>query len=251
MTTKMDKFEKIKAFYEKADTETRALLESRFPEIKETEDERILRSLITHISIYEGDFKTVGVTRLEILDWLEKLHEKLKKQPENKSEIESWTDEDEKMLRWLCRIIHSQRINKVISLKEENELGKWMDKWLNHNPMPRLCTKPLDQQDREAIRQAIIAIEDMIEESDPRRCYAGFELPFIEVKNRLKTFLNRPMENRKTLPEGSYVNTDEVRENFMNEVYRILNADGNNDRANQIIDAFDSLPAISIPDSES
>ena len=44
-------------------------------ELKESEDERILNALITHISIYEGDFTTVGVTRLEMLDWLEKQKE--------------------------------------------------------------------------------------------------------------------------------------------------------------------------------
>lgn len=35
--------------------------------------------------------------------------------------------------KWLCRIIHSQRVGKVITLKEESELGEWMDKWLNYN----------------------------------------------------------------------------------------------------------------------
>ena len=48
-----------------------------------------------------------------------------------------WNEEDERMLIWLCRIVHSQRVGKVITLREESELGEWMDKWLNHNPQPK------------------------------------------------------------------------------------------------------------------
>ena len=46
--------------------------------------------------------------------------------------------------------------------------------------------------------------------------------------------------------EGSFVNVDDVREDFVQEVYRVLDADSTNDRANQIIDAFDNLPTVII-----
>ena len=46
--------------------------------------------------------------------------------------------------------------------------------------------------------------------------------------------------------DGTFVNVDDVREDFVNEVYRVLDADPNNDRANQIIDAFDNLPTVAI-----
>lgn len=45
---------------------------------------------------------------------------------------------------------------------------------------------------------------------------------------------------------GTFVNVDDVREDFIDEIYRVLNADSTNDRANQIIDAFDSLPTVTI-----
>jgi ribosomal protein S18 acetylase RimI-like enzyme len=51
---------------------------------------------------------------------------------------------------------------------------------------------------------------------------------------------------QKPIIEGTFVDVDEVRENFMQEVYRVLDADSTNDRANQIIDAFDHLPTITI-----
>jgi len=50
--------------------------------------------------------------------------------------------------------------------------------------------------------------------------------------------------------EGTFVNVDDVREYFMNEVYRIFDADSTNDRANQIIQTFDSLPTVVIKKSQ-
>lgn len=37
---------------------------------------------------------------------------------------------------------------------------------------------------------------------------------------------------------------DKYRDDFMELVYRLLHSDGTNDRANQIIDAFDSIPVV-------
>ena len=43
---------------------------------------------------------------------------------------------------------------------------------------------------------------------------------------------------------SSLVDVDAVREDFITNVYRVLDADPTNDRANAIIDAFDSLPTV-------
>ena len=56
----------------------------------------------------------------------------------------SWNEEDDAHLKWLCRIIHSQVVNKKLSLAEESELGNWMDKWLNHKPQSHW--KPSEEQ---------------------------------------------------------------------------------------------------------
>lgn len=69
-----------------------------------------------------------------------------------KQKSAEWSEEDEEMLKWLCGIVHSQRSGKVITLKEESELGKWIDKWLNHNPQSQW--KPSDEQ-IEALGMAI------------------------------------------------------------------------------------------------
>lgn len=53
------------------------------------------------------------------------------------------------------------------------------------------------------------------------------------------------LQQEQPEPSNNLVDVDAVREDFMAEVYRILDADSTNDRANAIIDAFDSLPTIS------
>lgn len=55
--------------------------------------------------------------------------------------------------------------------------------------------------------------------------------------------LARKQEQPKT--SNNLVDADAVREDFIREVYRVLDADPTNDRTNAIIDAFDSLPTVS------
>lgn len=52
------------------------------------------------------------------------------------------------------------------------------------------------------------------------------------------------LQQEQTETSSSLVDVDAVREDFMTEVYRVLDADPTNDRANAIIDAFDSLPTV-------
>lgn len=59
-------------------------------------------------------------------------------------------------------------------------------------------------------------------------------------------YLENWMKNLMEKLQGNIVNVDEVRDDFVNEVYSILDADTTTDRANLIIDAFDSLPTVSI-----
>lgn len=56
---------------------------------------------------------------------------------------------------------------------------------------------------------------------------------------------NARVEHEQSDPSNNLVDVDAVREDFITEVYRVLDADPTNDRANAIIDAFDSLPTVS------
>ena len=69
-----------------------------------------------------------------------------------------WGEEDEKMLKWLCRIIHSRVVNKELSLAEESELGKWIDdKLINHEPQHE---KKWDEFDRDCLKRAIWYVDN-------------------------------------------------------------------------------------------
>lgn len=59
----------------------------------------------------------------------------------------------------------------------------------------------------------------------------------------MKDFITS-LQQEQPETSSSLVDVDAVREDFMTEVYRVLDADPTNDRANAIIDAFDSLPTI-------
>lgn len=50
--------------------------------------------------------------------------------------------------------------------------------------------------------------------------------------------------------EKEYIDIDECRDDFYHDVLRILSGDGNNYRANQIIDIFDNLPTVKINQCE-
>ena len=89
----------------------------------------------------------------------------------------------------------------------------------------------LNESEDERIRKSIIRLIQR----------GGYMSP--EDKDKAYAWLEK--QGQKFI-DGTFVNVDEVRENFINEVYRVLDSDPNNDRANQIIDAFDSLPTIVI-----
>ena len=68
-----------------------------------------------------------------------------------------WSDEDERHLMWLCRIIHSRVVHKELSLAEESKLGKWIDKWINHEPQP---VQKWDEFDEDCLKRAIWYVEN-------------------------------------------------------------------------------------------
>lgn len=103
---------------------------------------------------------------------------------------EEWTDDDESMLTWVCGIIHSARVWKQITLKEESDIGKWMDKWLNHRPSSSVR---LSEEDR----QMFDCILDIL-------CRDGVSEQNKSAIDRLKIF--REKVNRVSL-KGNNLNT--------------------------------------------
>ena len=59
-----------------------------------------------------------------------------------------------------------------------------------------------------------------------------------------KEELLKSLQQEQPEVPSNLIDCDAVRDNFIAEVYRVLDADPTNDRANAIIDAFDSLPTV-------
>ena len=111
-------------------------LKSLHPQSKNewSEEDRFkLEDAITGIDVgigfYEREGKHPNLLKaiIEAKEWLKSLPERFNLQPKQK-----WSEEDEDHLKWLCNIIHNFRLHGGLSLKEESELGKWIDKWINH-----------------------------------------------------------------------------------------------------------------------
>ena len=76
---------------------------------------------------------------------------------------QEWSEEDKKNLHWLCRIIHTKKCEGVITLKEETELGEWIDKWLNHGPQPK---QEWSEEEKADIKDLIGYLQDTVHPLD-------------------------------------------------------------------------------------
>lgn len=123
-----------------------------------------------------------------------------------------------------------------------DEASKWMANvypTLSHEQqMEAEAFFPMFQESEdEKIRQYLLKLADRCPEDS---------IDFMgEVKKEdVIAWLKKQGEQK--FADGTFVNMDDVREDFVQEVYRVLYADSTNDRANQIIDAFDNLPTVTI-----
>lgn len=73
----------------------------------------------------------------------------------------------------------------------------------------------------------------------------GLDCSFALKMERLDTLalIDELQQEQPEIP-SNLIDADAVRDDFVSEIYRVLDADPTNDRANAIIDAFDSLPTI-------
>lgn len=101
--TKEEKLKEAKRLYKTANADQRYVLESLFPELVESEGERIRKTLIENFKWFCGDFpetskwgKDDDLLVKDILTWLEKQGEQKPK----------WTEEDEENFRDIISAIH-------------------------------------------------------------------------------------------------------------------------------------------------
>lgn len=74
--TEKEKFEEAKRLYQTANADQRYVIETLFPELKESEDEKIRESLLEYLHTLPNHYSHNGVCAPEWIDWLEKQGEK-------------------------------------------------------------------------------------------------------------------------------------------------------------------------------
>lgn len=255
--------------------------EEIFPELKESEDERIRKWLIGVIKSNEyGSISNVGempCPKPNVIAWLEKQGEH---KPADKVEPKF------KVGDWVVRgYDNSYATNQVIKVEQidDETFGYTLDNeayfsgyWENSYRLWTIQDAKdgdvivVGDEDGEGI--AICVKDDTIGNNDLYCVYDrnGF---IINVKISKECLLHPATKEQRDLLfqkmkeagyewsdkdrklielkkieqeniEGTFINVDDVRENFVREVYRVLANDTTNDRANDIIYYFDSLPTI-------
>ena len=154
--------ERAKAQWGSVNDETRSWLEGTFPELRESEDERIRKALykmakVPRKEIYEAE----GITKEQALAYLEK--QKEIPMPNSTELLRMWDEEDERILKGIYgKIDHDQSYN-VSKVDMLNWLKSLRPSW-----------KPSEEQ-MEALERAII------------RVHSVEDIPILtELRNKLK-----------------------------------------------------------------
>ena len=248
-------------------------LETIFPELKENEDEKIRKELISFFSELPDAGTFRGIPTSKVIAWLEKRGEqKSTDKVESKFKVGDWV------------VTSYGKVNQVIAVDEYGDeytldddtyfSGSWKDSYhlwtlsdakagdvLNSiRVKATIIFKGWNQDGKHiyaycALQKGILIKQEMLWDRDfepatkeqfdqleKAMAAAGYE--WDSEKKELKKIEQEPSI------EGSFVNVDEVREDFIQEIYKILVTDPTNDRANQIISAFDNLPTVTIESSE-
>ena len=136
--TQEEKFEEAKRLYETSNADQRYVLESLFPELRESEDERIRKALIKFFILSDdnADYQCCGVHYKDIVAWLERQAQK-----------PSWSEEDKNMLEWVIGYLENKMLNAPMG--EERTACKNAIAWLKDlkdRVQPPSQWKPSDEQ---------------------------------------------------------------------------------------------------------
>lgn len=117
--------ESIKRIYNQADSYGRELMEKEFPELRESEDERIRKELIERFNwelkgAEEQD--ATGCSRQKDIAMFKRGIAWLEKQSEQKS---YWSEEDEEMIDFMIEFIESLCWRKDLTQRKDNVLS-WL-----------------------------------------------------------------------------------------------------------------------------
>ena len=200
--------------------------ESIFPELKESEGEKIRKFVIKVVHEWWnrcGDPSPDFPNEEKMLAWLEKQGEQKRQMPLVKSVSTDFIDrlgtfmhytsvdlekEENKQLlneaaKELLQFAYSDKANEIAlaSAKTWEESMAILMAANNAYRRGQKEQKPVEwgKEDEEAISMAIIALEDMYSEDEPETTYAGHGMPFDKAADRLKSL--RPKKQWKPSEE--------------------------------------------------
>lgn len=155
---------------------------------------------------------------------------------------ESMENDDEKIINNIKKVIWWYRgmfTEKSLMPEEYQEIDAWLEKQGEHKPTAEEVLIKAGLKPYKDGNQWCVLLGDNIQEG-----ICGFGNT---IEDALYAFLKDLIASKgEQKLNGTFVNVDDIREDFVQEVYRVLDADSTNDRANQIIDAFDNLPTVTI-----
>lgn len=165
--THKEKLKEAKKLYESANADQRCILERLFPELKESEDETIRKSLIEMVHDTTGDELWVdyGIHKEETLAWLEK---------QGEQKTAEWSEDDIEMIDRLirhCEKEHDELCNDryghqeiVSDLKMScRKRLAWLES-LRNKVVPQNTWKPSEEQIK-AVRLARSFVVDDFDEN--------------------------------------------------------------------------------------
>jgi hypothetical protein len=237
---------RAKGFYKRF-PEHKDILEKIFPELKESEGERIW--IINYLSnrILNSTIIAEKENLKKAIAWLKNQGEQkpcmIQWKGDNLKEIIDFTGRDKDFDKWFKsfeeyeKYVHDHngifKLFNTDGTHYEIPVGSWIVKTpdgCNVASKAKYKQKTAwSEEDEEALEVAIIALEDMYSEDSPLDCYAGHHMPFDKAANQLKSLKERvqPMqewseEDRKIIIELIGIFESAIDGGYVDIPYRLL-----------------------------
>lgn len=137
------KLEEAKRLYATANADQKYVLERLFPQLKESEDERIRKAIVLFFELQDDNTTYSFIPKKDILSWLEKQGTKKVEQSP------AWSEEDERIRKELLGHCRKQAdiYNTLHTAKEYCKVQSWVA-WLENQREQ----KPTDEEMKTALR---------------------------------------------------------------------------------------------------
>lgn len=180
--------EKAKTYYNKSTClrNTLETLENIFPELNDSEDERIRKEIVEMLRNWASVHYITKEQFSERMTWLEKQKDTnvLIQEASEKAYTEGMRVERKHWLKKQCQTFTKKDVDDAY-LKGVWDAKQELEKQGEQEPAE------WSEEDEEALEMAIIALEDLYDEDSPHTTYGGYNMPFDKAANQLKSLKER------------------------------------------------------------